>query len=229
MTRHFHLLAMVGLVLAAAGCHSDEPVSAEKLAAYDYRLNHPVTVEPRIAVLRVTAADGGMVSAEDRRHLAAFGTQFLHRGTGLVDISVGAAGAADKAARAYAHHVAAVLLDGGLKVRELRLQLIIDEPAIPPGTALLRFTTNVAQLPDCYDWATGDRNAPFANFGCATQRNLGAMVADPRDLVEARPIEGRQGDRSDVVIDKLNQGAAPWSVPLPWEARSTSSSAGGGQ
>ncbi len=227
MRKHLHLLAVAGLALAAGGCHSDEPVSAEKLAAYDYRLNHPVTVEPRIAVLRLSTASGGKVSTEDRRQLASFGTQFLHRGTGVMDISVGAVGAADATARAYGRGLAAALLDEGLKVAELRLQLVIDEPAIPPGTALLRFTTNVAQLPECYDWADGERNATHPNFGCATQRNMGAMMADPRDLDEARPMEGHPGDRGDTAIDKLGQGTAPWSVPLPWEARSGSS--GGGQ
>lgn len=221
--------AVAILALAGAACHSDEPISAEKLAEYDYRLSHPIVVEPRIAVLRLTAAAAGL-SVEDHRQIDTFAGQFLRRGGASLEASVGAANPDDAAARAFAHRLGDALLNAGLKTGEIRLQLIIAEPTVPAGSALLRFNTSTAQVPECYDWREGDRNAPFANFGCAVQHNMGMMVANPQDLVEPRPADATSGVKGGGAIDKLNQGTAPWSVPLPWAANSKAgASSSGGQ
>ena len=52
-------------------------------------------------------------------------------------------------------------------------------------------------LPACPDWSresgTDFANLPHTNFGCATQSNLGLMVAEPRDLVRGRPLSPADG------------------------------------
>jgi pilus assembly protein CpaD len=54
-------------------------------------------------------------------------------------------------------------------------------------------------LPACPDWSresgTDFDNLPMSNFGCATQANLGLMIAEPKDLVRGRalgPADGTQ-------------------------------------
>jgi pilus biogenesis lipoprotein CpaD len=52
-------------------------------------------------------------------------------------------------------------------------------------------------LPPCPDWSrqsgTDFANLPHSNFGCATQTNLGLMVAEPRDLVRGRDLGPADG------------------------------------
>jgi pilus assembly protein CpaD len=52
-------------------------------------------------------------------------------------------------------------------------------------------------LPACPDWSresgTDFANLPHSNFGCATQADLGLMVADPRDLVRGRTLGPADG------------------------------------
>jgi len=52
-------------------------------------------------------------------------------------------------------------------------------------------------LPPCPDWSrqsgTDFANLPHSNFGCATQTNLGLMVAEPRDLVSGRGLAPADG------------------------------------
>jgi pilus biogenesis lipoprotein CpaD len=52
-------------------------------------------------------------------------------------------------------------------------------------------------LPPCPDWSresgTDFANQPHSNFGCATQTNLGLMVAEPRDLVRGRTLAPADG------------------------------------
>ena len=211
------LFLAAALALGATACDSVDPKG--NAAQYDYRQKHPLVVEPRIAAMQLGPTD-------DHGRLAGFAAEFLRRGSGQVEISVGAVDAEDGQARATGQAIAAALLDAGLKPSELRLQLVLDEPSIAPGAAFLRFNTATVRMPDCYDWSDGPLNAPSANFGCAMQHNLGAMVVDPRDLLQQHSTEPPTAERASDVTDKFNQGKDTWTSPLPLKADTKSS---GGQ
>lgn len=222
LARH---IAPVILVLAVAACQSGASAPST-IVDNDYRLKHPIVVEPKTAILQLRADTGHTVSNDDRRYLHEFAGTFIRRGRGAVEVSVGASGPEDNDARAYAQDIAQSLLREGLNVSELRLQLVIADLAIVPGRAALRFSTSVVNLPPCRDWSESAPNAPYSDFGCTLQRNIGAMVADPRDLEQARDGEATHSVRGDIAIDKLNRGEATWSVPLPLSATVGGSSGG---
>ncbi|HEX6112428.1 MAG TPA: CpaD family pilus assembly lipoprotein [Geminicoccaceae bacterium] len=56
---------------------------------------------------------------------------------------------------------------------------------------------HLVTLPACPDWSrksgTDFSNQPHSNFGCATQTNLGLMVAEPKDLVSGRTLAPADG------------------------------------
>jgi glycosyltransferase involved in cell wall biosynthesis len=60
------------------------------------------------------------------------------------------------------------------------------------------------------DWSrqsgTDFANLPHSNFGCATQTNLGLMVAEPRDLVRGRPLAPADGVREAEAIARYRAG-----------------------
>ncbi|MHA6721071.1 CpaD family pilus assembly protein [Sphingomonas sp. RS6] len=75
--------------------------------------------------------------------------------------------------------------------------LMIDDRApvtaspVAPGTVRVVVTRMTASVPGCPDYShpgelTADASTS-SNFGCATNANLAAMVADPRDLVRGAP------------------------------------------
>ena len=49
-------------------------------------------------------------------------------------------------------------------------------------------------------------NVPYAEFGCAVTANIGAQVADPADLVEARASAPPDAGRRQTEIEKYRQG-----------------------
>ena len=49
-------------------------------------------------------------------------------------------------------------------------------------------------------------NLDYPNFGCATQQNLAAMVANPADLLGPRSQTPRIGDRRDEHWSKYVKG-----------------------
>jgi pilus assembly protein CpaD len=76
--------------------------------------------------------------------------------------------------------------------------------ALVANQALIHISYAVVVPPDCPDWRMSPShnysNSDKANFGCATEVNLGQMVADPRDLVrgsgELPPALSEPGDRA---------------------------------
>lgn len=198
-------LLAVSLLLSLAACADPKDRATE----YDYRQNHPLVIAPRAAVLELTTLDGA--------RLEAFADDYLRRGKSAVLISVGAATAKDAQATAFAQSLAGVLLKAGLRPAELRPQLVIDDASLPVGHARLRYDSQTAELPDCYDWREGPANGPSANFGCNMQRNVGAMVADPHDLLEMREMPPMAGERAADVVTKYNEGKDTASAPMPMQ------------
>jgi pilus assembly protein CpaD len=66
-------------------------------------------------------------------------------------------------------------------------------------------------------------NLPASNFGCATHRNLGLMVANPRDLLRGQEMGPTSGARAAKGVERYYRGDR-W-IPTGSEG---SSGAGGG-
>ncbi len=105
-----------------------------------------------------------------------------------------------------------------------------DAPDAPVRLSFLRY---VAEGPICGDWSRdlsrNRKNLPYPNFGCATQANLAAMVANPRDLVRPRGMTPRSGERRDVVWDKYIKGETTVAEKSEEESAKVSEVEGGGK
>jgi len=71
--------------------------------------------------------------------------------------------------------------------------------ASQPGYARVVVTRSKAHVPGCPNWSASSdmnyNNATSPNYGCATNSNLAAMVANPEDL-----IEGQEGTGETVIM-----------------------------
>lgn len=72
--------------------------------------------------------------------------------------------------------------------------------------------------PDCGDWSEdvtfNPEKLPYPNYGCASQRNLAAMVANPSDVAfPAREVE-RQSDRRSTVYKSFTS-TTPATTAIP--------------
>jgi len=78
----------------------------------------------------------------------------------------------------------------------------------------LTFTSIKARVAsECGVWPTdvgsGFRNENYENFGCASQQNLAAIIADPNDLISPRGPGEINPERTDVVISDFESNAPP--------------------
>ena len=99
--------------------------------------------------------------------------------------------------------------------------------ALAPNTVRLILNRYVVTPPPCPDWRkpAGEdyNNQAGSNFGCATETNLGLMVANPKDLVDGRTIGPADGEQAAKAIETYRAGKTPEPTSV-----STGSSGGGG-
>jgi pilus assembly protein CpaD len=92
----------------------------------------------------------------------------------------------------------------------------LDPQMAPPGTVIVATTRLAVTPPSCADWSkrseTNHDNLPPSNYGCATARNLGVMVADPADLTRGRDYGGQDGTQATGAIQRYRAGKV---TPLP--------------
>jgi pilus assembly protein CpaD len=101
--------------------------------------------------------------------------------------------------------------------------------AVPAGYLRVVVTRASAHVPGCPDWASKSSinltNATSSNYGCASNSNLAAMVADPNDLIKGARNESHDPSTATRAIktyrEKPPTGAA--------ELRGEETSKGGGK
>ncbi len=153
-----------------------------------YSVNEPV-VERTNYALDLSTGSGGLSFPEQRRLAGWFEAMDLRYGD---RISI------DDPLNSPATHAAVEVLASryGLAISE-------NAPTTPgyvnAGTARVVITRSTASVPDCPNWkARSDvnlGNATSTNYGCATNGNLAAMIANPEDL-----IKGSAGTGNTVIM-----------------------------
>ena len=102
----------------------------------------------------------------------------------------------------------------------------VTSGASQPGYARVIVTRSKAHVPGCPNWsATSDmnyNNGTSPNYGCATNSNLAAMIANPEDL-----IEGQKGT-GETVIMSSSKAIETYRDAAPTGAGGLSENATGG-
>jgi pilus assembly protein CpaD len=209
--------ALAGLSVALGGCNytSGEVVTAS--VPDDYRLRHPIAVEEanHSIVIFVGHARGGL-SASQRADVMGLARTWVHEGTGAIvaDVPVDTANA--RAAASAFHEIQAVLAAGGVPTHGITLHHYHpDDPQTLP-TIRLSYPKISAVAGPCGLWPEDigpsvldpgyNQNKQYYNFGCATQRNLAAMIDNPADLEQPRSETAAYTARRSEAFEKYRKG-----------------------
>ncbi len=164
----------LSLGLALAACQSSGPADANRTL---YSVHQPV-VERQSFALDVSASSSGL-AAPDKRRLADWFT--------AMNLGYGDQVAIDgrNVSNATREDVAALVGQHGLRLSDVAPA---SEGVAPVGSVRVVLSRSVASVPSCPNWEgrsanhLGNHTSP--NFGCATNSNLAAMVANPDHLIE---------------------------------------------
>lgn len=170
----------------------------------DPTANHAIAVEPayRSVKLPFSAADAGLMP-DDSARFNDFVSRYLASGNGAISITAPSGGEA--AINYFGERLAS------MGVPRNRILVGTRQQGDNDARVELSYMSYSAHVENCSnDWPTdwGDTwdNAPTPNFGCAVQKNMAAMLADPRDMVEPRPMDAPDAARRATVLGHYDKG-----------------------
>jgi len=200
-----HIGVSVLLASWVAGCTLPLTNSADHLPQMVDR--YPVKVEPQIVSLVIPVHAGHGVASRDVARVRAFADMWKQRGYGSLGISADGSSAAERVTR----EVREILAAAGVDAATVRAGTGGESPTSASPSVVLSYMTDAAVAESCDNtWteniADAPRNLPWQNFGCSSQRNLAALIEDPRDLVHPRDEDPSDAMRRGVVLEKYRKG-----------------------
>ncbi len=185
-------------LLALAACTGQPPVP-------DVRLGHAIAVELREAELVLVPRPDGTLPGADIPRVKDFIDSWRDGGRGPLRVAIPerlGSGAQDRLL---------AQLTGLMKRRDAYAGGILPVAASERAVGVvLAFDDFVAIGPTCAPEDAGllsrDKNVQTPAFGCATQRNIAAMVAHPADLIDPAASGDASAARGALVIQNHRLG-----------------------
>jgi len=218
--RAARLAAAAVLAASLAGCYTTH--NTVDAVPVDYRERHPITLQEgtRTVDLFIGSSRGDLTPAQ-RADVLALAQRWKHEASGGIVIDVPAGTANARAAADATHEITSILTSAGVPPTGLLVRSY--RPVNPGRLAAVRLTYPLitAKAGPCGLWphdlgpadvAEYEQNKPYWNLGCATQRNLAAMVDNPADLVQPRGESPAYEGRRTIVLDKYRKGESPSAV-----------------
>ena len=188
-------------VLAAGSCTTTFHKDADNFD--DPVANHPITVEPSYQSIKVSY-NGSTLAPADVPKLEAFLADYRQHGNGKIAISVPASANMQQTVVALANQI------NEMGISRDRILVASRDAGTGGSQVELNYISYQARSTECGNWSedlayTAD-NTTAANFGCANQHNMAMMVADPRDLLGPRAMDGSNAARRQAVIGNYEAG-----------------------
>jgi pilus assembly protein CpaD len=208
--------ALAGLSVALGACTYTGTEVVTASVPDDYRLRHPIAIEEanRSIVIFVGQARGGL-SAPQRADVIGLAHTWLSEGTGAIIADVPVATPNARAAAATFQEARRLLAAAGVPPRGITLRHYHPD-ARTLATVRLSYPRIAAVVGPCGVWPEdlgpsllNDRyseNKEYYNFGCAYQRNMAAMVANPADLVQPRSETPAYTARRSTAFERYRKG-----------------------
>jgi len=185
-----------------AGCESTEPY-----AKYDANVAFPVTAERKTAYLDVAPMATVAPAARDQTRLSEFLAAYHRQGEAPISVTITGRSGVDPIVRREAGNVAYWLQKQGIPAQDIRLYVAESPVAAGPQLTFPIYVTPERRCGNYTDSIENDHDsANTENFGCATQKNIEAMAANPRDLAQMSTPTGRDGTRAWVVVNNYQYG-----------------------
>ena len=206
------LIVTGGLVTGCAAPGSDTTVTGS--VGNDYRTRHPIVVsQSEIAEDIVVSDNAHSLSPRDRDVTIDFARRFRQSGASSLAVMIPSGSRNEMAARRLAAQITTVLQDKGVTKGQIYIHHYQASGYGESATLRMVFADIKAGVPSqCGQWDENmietSENQNYSNFGCATQKNLAAIVANPADLLGPRGITEIDSTRRTTVIQDWQENGS---------------------
>jgi pilus assembly protein CpaD len=210
-------LLLAGFAAALAGCNTTVARDTTGSIPDSYKERHPIAVKEgkKTLVVLVGAGRGGL-SPMQRAEVLAFAQNWRRNATGGITIERPVGRANERAANDTMKEALSILAHAGVPNNGIGIQPY--DPGEKNPTLRLNYPLMVAEAGPCGLWPDDlgpsyevkhFENKQYYNFGCATQRNLASMVAEPADTVQPRAETPAYNAKRTFGVEKWRKGESP--------------------
>lgn len=222
-----------GILLVAVGCAQHREVT--NIIPHNYEQRHPIIVGTHQKSLDVVLRNNhGVLDPADVSNIQAFAGEYHMKGHGAVSVQVpveataathyrGPSKGAKPSKMAHSQEsmmvkratnmVRQALFDAGVSPSNIVMTAYTPANKSLPPVITVSFIKRGAQVATrCGQWpedvgsgSFGSENRNYWNFGCATQQNLAAQVANPMDLVRPRHESPIYASRRSTLIESYRK------------------------
>lgn len=174
----------------------------------DYRTRHPIVLAEGEYTLDIPVASGdARLSTGMKDTVRGFAQSFASSPAGIMQIQVPHGSYNAGAAQHLAAEIRRTLTAAGVQPHKILMSSYAASPNGDAAPIRLAYVTTKPMTNQCGEWPADLSDSTFGNknwynFGCASQNNLAAQVANPTDLIAPRgmtPIDATQ--RAKVISD----------------------------
>jgi pilus assembly protein CpaD len=210
--------ALAGLSVALGACnYTTAEVVTTASVPNDYRQRHPIAVQEADTSIVVFIGQGrGGLSAAQRADVMGLARTWVREGTGAIVVDVPVDTPNARAAASSVREIQAVLAAGGVPSRGVKLHRYHPDDPRTLATIRLSYPKISAVAGPCGLWEEDlgpsvlnkgySENRPYHNFGCASQRNLAAMIDNPADLEQPRSETAAYTARRTEAFERYRKG-----------------------
>ncbi len=211
-----------GCAALVCGCNTDQQIAGSPPVATDFRLRHPITITEKDRTFQLfIGANRGSLTPSQRAELLAFAQSWKDEATGgvIIDLPVGSSNT--RSAAEALREIESILAATGVPRQSMAVRNYrVSERTL--ATVRISYPRIAAQAGPCGVWPKDIgpsfnrdyfENQPSWNFGCATQHNLAAMVADPADLVQPRSETPAYTMRRTTILEDYRKGVSGSTAP----------------
>jgi pilus assembly protein CpaD len=201
--------------LFLCGCNTDQQVAGVPDAPIDYRMRHPITLHEADHTIELFIGSArGELNPMQRAQVVSFGLGWKREATGGIVVERPLGSSNELASADAMREILSLLAASGMPPQSIAVRTYPAKSSV--ATVRISYPKIAAQAGPCGLWpadigpSLNDRNytenQPYWNYGCATQRNLAAMVDNPADLVQPRGETAASATRRSVVLEKYREG-----------------------
>ncbi|MGR6467168.1 CpaD family pilus assembly protein [Rhizobium sp. PAMB 3182] len=180
----------------------------------DYRTRHPIVLAdvPHTLNLAVGTGDKALPIGS-RDVLKGFAANFIASGGGTIQVALPQGAINSATASHLSKEIRRQLVTAGVSAPQI-VTTVYDAGSYEGAAPIhLSYSAVTAVTNTCGQWpkdlmADSMANKNWYNFGCASQNNLAAQIANPMDLVAPRGMTPIDADRRSTVIDNYRDGSS---------------------
>jgi pilus assembly protein CpaD len=214
-------LAPLAILLLATGLAGCVGPTYDKTGAIlgpdDYRYTHPILIGQQLATMDIPVGpDVPKLAPRMVGNITGFAQKYRSSGGSTMAVVVPQHSPNARVAKGIAKQATDALVAAGVPRRQIEMRSYPAGSEETEAPVRLAFARVGAHVDGCGQWPAEDQafwmqteNRGYYNFGCATQQNLAASVANPLDLLYPRGMTPPDATRRATALGNYEKGQSP--------------------